>query len=74
MEVFYMENAILETKKLVDYAYCDELRYVGDVIESYGYSIPHKDFEFMKMITAIYHYGQVVGIRRERAKRKGVKA
>lgn len=68
-----MEKAILETKKLGEYALFSEISYACAVAESYGYNIKNMDFEAIEMITAIYHYGQVIGIRGERARRKAGK-
>lgn len=69
-----MGKEILETKKFSGYTSVFELRYVRDVIASYDYDVNGVDFDFWSMLAAIYHYGQVVGIRSERAKRRRAKA
>lgn len=69
-----MEKEVAEMKKLYNYACADELFFTRGIVESCGYDRHNISFDLLEVITAIYHYGQVIGMRKEREKRRGVKA
>lgn len=69
-----MGKEILETKEMGNYTSANEIYYVYDVAQSYGYDIGSINFDFIRMLASLYHYGQIVGIRSERAKRRRIKA
>lgn len=68
-----MEKEVAEMKKLYNYACADELFFARGIVESCGYDRHNISFDLLEVITAIYHYGQVIGIRGERARRKAGK-
>ncbi len=63
---------MMEAIRLYQYSNCDELRFCGNMARLYGcIPLDNDGDNLLNFLCTLYHYGQVQGIRAERARRKG---
>lgn len=62
---------MMEAVELFRYSNCGELRFCGNMARLYGcIPLDNDGDNLLNFLCTLYHYGQVQGIRAERAKRK----